>query len=83
MRFLQYRYNHPQKTSSVIGYVMNIANNAHGRLSYINKYWSIVSCSGKYNNPSPMKSYNGNTNDSTNIEIFLRNVTYDNKASIK
>lgn len=78
MRFLQYRYSHPQKTSSVIGYVMNTANNSSGKLSYINKYWSIVNCSATYTNPSPARTYNGSTNNSTDIEIFLRNVTFDN-----
>jgi hypothetical protein len=76
MRMLQYRYNHPTKVSSVVGYIMNTEDNSKGNLSYINIKWRIVKCAGKYNNPNPAKTYNGNTNDNTNIEIFLRNVTF-------
>lgn len=43
----------------------------------------MVNCSAKYTNPSPKKTYNNNTNNSTDIEIFLRNVTFNNLASIR
>lgn len=76
MRMLQYRYNHPSKVSSVVGYLMNTEDNSKGTLSYINQYWRIVKVHLKYSNPNPAKTYNNTTNDNTTIEVFLKNVIY-------
>jgi hypothetical protein len=65
LRMLQYRYNHPTKVSSLVGYLMNTCDDPSGSYEYINHNWRIVKVYATYKNPSPTKTYNGNTNNET------------------
>lgn len=84
MKMLQYRYNHPTKVSSVVGYLMNTNNTGHSNYEYVNHNWRIVTInSDEYNNPSPTRTYNTSTNNKTTVEVFLRNVTFgDNEQGV-
>jgi hypothetical protein len=63
---LQYRYNHPSKVSSVVGYLMNTEASNDNDYEYINHNWRIVKITSKYyDNPNPARNYNGNFNIST------------------
>lgn len=70
---MQYRYNHPTKVSSVVGYIMNI----DGNNPCPNKYWRIIQATGKYKNPNPAKIYNANLNEQTTIEVYIQNIYND------
>ena len=80
MRMLQYRYNHPSKVSSVVGFLMNTEGDQEYK--FINHNWRVVSVNSlPYNNPSPTRNFNGNTNDRTMAQVFFRNVQYGNNKS--